>query len=156
MDKIIEGISAKTDIAKIIMNSVPDIPGSASKLFSYLGEAGFNIETITQISSKKNYCDIAFTIKESETKEVVEYLRTKIEEFHAKEIVVNKNIVLITIFGEKIAKTPGVAGKIFATVAEKGVNIENITASMMMISFLVPKDKADNVVSALKQKFELV
>jgi aspartate kinase len=155
MEKIIEGITVKTDLAKVLITSVPDIPGSASTLFSNLGEAGFNIETITQNSTAKNFCDITFTIKESETEEVVDYIRNKLEDFQTTEIITNKNIALITIYGEKIAKTPGVAGKIFSTVAELKINIENITAGMTMISFVVPKDKSDDVVKAIKARFEM-
>ncbi len=155
MEKIIEGITVKTDLAKVMITSVPDTPGSASTLFSNLGEAGFNIETITQNSTAKNFCDITFTIKESEAEEVVDYIRNKLEDFQTTDIITNKNIALITIYGEKIAKTPGVAGKIFSTVAEQKINIENITAGMTMISFVVPKDKSDNVVNAIKAKFEM-
>jgi aspartate kinase len=155
MEKIIEGITVKTDLAKVMITSVPDTPGSASILFSNLGEAGFNIETITQNSTAKNFCDITFTIKESEAEEVVDYIRNKLEDFQTTNIITNKNIALVTIYGEKIAKTAGVAGKIFSTVAELKINIENITAGMTMISFVVPKDKSDNVVKAIKAKFEM-
>jgi aspartate kinase len=153
MEKVIEQISAKTDLAKVTITSVPDTPGIASELFSLLGEAGFNLETITQVSTSKNVCDVSFTINEKEVDEVVEYLHTKVEHFHVKDVIVNKNIALITIYGEKIAKTPGIAGKIFSNVAKRAVNIENITASLMMISFLVPKNRADEVVDSLKQEF---
>jgi len=153
MEKLIEQISAKTDLAKVIIASVPDTPGIASELFSLLGEAGFNLETITQVSTSKNVCDVSFTINEKEVDEVVEYLRTKVEHFHVKDVIVNKDIALITIYGEKIAKTPGIAGKIFTNVAKNGVNIENITASLMMISFLVPKNRANEVIESLKKEF---
>jgi len=116
MEKLIEQISAKTDLAKVIIASVPDTPGIASELFSLLGEAGFNLETITQVSTSKNVCDVSFTINEKEVDEVVEYLRTKVEHFHVKDVIVNKDIALITIYGEKIAKTPGIAGKILLTL----------------------------------------
>jgi aspartate kinase len=155
MEKIIEGITIKTDLAKIIITSVPDIPGIASTLFSNLGEAGFNIETITQNSTTKNFCDIIFTIKENEAEEVVEYIYDKLEEFTATDITVNRNIALITIYGEKIAKTPGIAGKIFSAVAEQKINIENITAGITMISFVVLKEQSDNVTKAIKAKFEM-
>lgn len=153
MEKIIDEISAKSDLAKIIIHSVPDIPGSASKIFSILGEAGFNVETITQISTRKNYCDIAFTIQEGETNRVIEYLQKKLRDLRPTDIDVNKDVALITLFGAKIASTPGVAGKVFKIVSGLGVNIENISASLMMISFLVPKHKVESVIQALRQEF---
>ena len=152
MEKIIERIIANTDLAKLTITSIPDIPGIASILFTHLGEAGFNIETISQNSTSKNTCDIVFTIKESEVEKVIDYIRSQIKEFKTQKIFTNKNIALITIFGEKIAKTPGFAGKIFSIVAEVGANIENITASMMTISFLISKDKTDSVVNTLKKE----
>ncbi|MEO0075778.1 MAG: ACT domain-containing protein [candidate division WOR-3 bacterium] len=153
MEQIIQEISAKSDLAKIIIHSVPDIPGSASKIFSILGEAGFNVETITQISTRKNYCDIAFTIQESETTRVIEYLQMKLRDLRPTDFDIDKDVALITLFGPKIASTPGIAGKVFKIVSELGVNIENISASLMMISFLVPKHKVEPVIQALRQEF---
>lgn len=153
MEKVIEEINAKTDLAKITITSVPDEVGAASELFSLLGEAGFNVETITQLSTKKRYCDIAFTIKEAEVEQVLEYLLTERKGFKVSDAIIDKNIALITIFGKKIAITPGIAGKIFAIVSKKGINIENITASLTMITFLVPKNRVDEVVESLKKEF---
>lgn len=155
MEKLIEEITAKTDLAKITLTNVPDRPGAASEIFTLLGEAGFNIETITQTSSKKNYCDIAFTIKENEIERVLEYLLKNLQGFKITDAIIDQNVALITVYGQKIATTPGIAGKIFAVVAQKGVNIENITASLNMISFIIAKDKCDEVISAIKQNFQL-
>lgn len=154
MEKIFEEIIAKTNLAKITIISVPDVPGAASELFSLIGEAGYNIETITQLSSKKNYCNIAFTIKETEVEQVIEYLLSNRKDFKVSDVIIDKNIALISLFGKKIATTSGVAGKIFAIVAKLGINIESINASLMMISFLVPKNRADEAIQALKQEFE--
>jgi aspartate kinase len=152
MEKIIDEINVKTDLAKIIIHSVPDIPGSASKIFSILGEAGFNIETITQISTSKNYCDVAFTIKEAEAEKVIEYLQLKLRDLRATDFAIDKNIALVTLFGQKIASTPGIAAKVFSAVGSIGVNIENISASLMMISFLIPKNKSEAAVDAIKKQ----
>jgi aspartate kinase len=151
MEKNIDRIITNTDLAKITITSVSDTPGIASILFSRLGEAGFNIETISQNSTGKNICDIIFTIKESENKNVIDYIRNHIEEISSHNIFSNKNIAMITIFGEKIAQTPGFAGKIFGLVAQTGANIENITASLMTISFLIPEDKCQEVTKLLQQ-----
>lgn len=153
MEKIIQEISAKTDLAKIIIHSVPDIPGSASKIFSILGEAGFNIETITQLSTSKNYCDVAFTITENEVEKVVNYLQIKLRDLRQADISIDRNVTLITLYGDKIATTPGIAAKVFSTVGLLGVNIENISASLTMISFIVPKNKTDIVINTLKKEF---
>ncbi|MEO0076107.1 MAG: ACT domain-containing protein [candidate division WOR-3 bacterium] len=154
MDKIIEEITAKTDLAKITLTNVPDRPGVASEIFTLLGEAGFNIETITQTSSRKNYCDVAFTIKENEIEKVLEYLLKNLQGFKITDAIIDQNIALITIYGQKLATTPGIAGKIFAIVAQKGVNIENISASLNMISFIINKDRCDEVIDAIKQNFQ--
>lgn len=153
MDKIIGEVSALTDLAKIIIHSVPDIPGSASKIFSILGEAGFNIETITQISTSKNYCDVAFTIRETEVEKVIEYLKSNLRDLRSSDITIDRNVSLITLFGQKIASTPGIAAKVFSLVSSIGVNIENITASLTVLSFIVPKTKTDAVLSVLKKEF---
>ena len=50
---------------------------------------------------------------------------------------------------------PGVAAKVFATVAESGANIEMISegASDVALNFVVPSDRALDVVRSIHKTF---
>jgi aspartate kinase len=154
MNKIIEDIELRADLAKVTIKSVPDKPGAASLIFSSLGEAGFNVEMIAQIGTVKDWCDISFTIKADESEKVLEYLRRKLPDFSATAVLIDKNVAMLTFLGKNLAHTPGIAGKIFSILAQKGINIEMISASLTILSCLVPKDKATEAMNAIKAEMK--
>ena len=73
--------------------------------------------------------------------------------FGAQSVVVEKERALITIYGSKLATTPGVAGKIFKALSENAVNIDMISASLTMLSLVVDRDKINTAVEAIKKEF---
>ncbi len=62
--------------------------------------------------------------------------------------------MLFSIFGKELAHTPGIAGKIFSSLAQKGINIEMISASLTVLSCLVPKDRGHDAVNVIKAEME--
>jgi len=156
MNKIFEDIELRTDLVKVTMKSVPDKPGTASLIFSSLGEAGFNVETIAQTSTTREHCDIAFTVKADEIEKVLAHLKEKLTAIKAADILVDRNVAMISIFGKELAHTPGIAGKVFSILAKRGINIEMISASLTVLSCLVPKDRAEDAVRAIKTEIESI
>ncbi|MEO0113951.1 MAG: ACT domain-containing protein [candidate division WOR-3 bacterium] len=154
MNKVFENIELRTNLVKIVLKSVPDKPGTASQIFSSLGEAGFNVEMITQTSTTKEHCDIAFTIKADETEKVLQHLKEKLPEIKVSDILVDRNVAMISIFGKELAHTPGIAGRVFSILAQKGINIEMISASLTVLSCLVQKDFAEAAVVAIKTELK--
>lgn len=154
MNNIIEDIELRTDLAKVTLKSVIDKPGMASLIFSSLGEAGFNVEMIAQTGTVKDRCDISFTIKTEESEMVIEHLRQKLPDLSATGVLVDKNVAMLTIFGRDLVRTPGIAGKVFAVLAQNGINIEMISASLTTLSCLVPKDRANDAMDAIKAEIK--
>jgi aspartate kinase len=60
---------------------------------------------------------------------------------------------LITLYGSKLATSPGIAGKVFATLAERAINIEMISASLSVLSVVVKQEKVEEAVEALRDQF---
>ncbi|MFB0509949.1 MAG: ACT domain-containing protein [bacterium] len=154
MSNLIEDIELRTNLAKITMKSVFDRPGIASLIFSSLGEAGFNVETIAQTGTTKDRCDISFTVKDDEVDMVLEHLRKKLTDISATGVLVDKNVALVTIFGKELVHTPGFAGRVFSILANKGINIEMISASLSILSCIIPKDKASEAMETIKAELK--
>jgi aspartate kinase len=154
MNNIIEDIELRTDLAKVTMKSVLDQPGTAARIFSNLGEAGFNVEMIAQTGTIKNRCDISFTIKADEVDMVLQHLRNKLSEISATGVLVDRNVAMITIYSKEFASTPGIAGKIFSILGQNGINIDMISASLTTLSCLVPKDHANDALDAIKAEIK--
>jgi aspartate kinase len=150
---VIESIEHNKNIAKVTLQGVSDRYGVAAEIFSALGEHGLNVELISTSSTGRGRADISFAILESDLDEVVRLLETIKSNFGARTIAVDKDRALITIYGAKLATTPGVAGRIFKTLSENGINIDMISASLSVLSIVVREDRITNAVEALNKEF---
>lgn len=153
MEKIIEGLEYKTKLAKITMRGVIDRPGVAAEVFSALGQHGLNVEFISTSSVGHGRAEIMFAVMVSEMDNVINVLELVKEKFGTREISVDKECALITLYGSLLATTPGIAGKIFSRLAEHKINIEMINASLSGLSIVVKKENIMEAVGAIRTEF---
>ena len=72
-----------------------------------------------------------------------------------KNIKSDEKIAKISIVGAGMVGRPGIAAKMFRTLADLGINIKMIATSDIKISCLVDKEKANDAVKALHTVFGL-
>ncbi|MCS7013936.1 MAG: lysine-sensitive aspartokinase 3 [Chloroherpetonaceae bacterium] len=71
------------------------------------------------------------------------------------EVEVERDVAIICVVGDNLRAAPGVAGRIFSTLAEAGINIKMISqgASEINIGFVVAEQDAPAAVRALHREF---
>lgn len=153
MTNIFDKIDQNTKIAKVTLHNVTDRQGVAAEIFSALGEHGLNVELISTSSAGRGRADISFAVLEVDLSEVVKLLDTIKGNFGAHDVAVDRDRALITIYGSKLATTPGVAGKIFKVLSENGINIDMISASLTVLSLVVDESKIKSAVEAIEKEF---
>ncbi|KPK70031.1 hypothetical protein AMJ87_09465 [candidate division WOR_3 bacterium SM23_60] len=153
MDKFIEGVNFNSDIARITLHGVVDRQGIAAEVFGALGQHGLNVELISTTSIGRGRADISFAVLEPYVDMACKVIKAMQETFRTKKITVDKNCALITVFGPMLSSTPGIAGTIFARLADHGVNIEMISASLSSVSIIVQREKVTNAVKAIQDEF---
>jgi len=153
MTDIFDKIEQNTKIAKVTLHNVMDRQGVAAEIFGALGEHGLNVELISTSSAGRGRADISFAVLEADLSDVVKLLDTIKSNFGAQEVVVDRDRALITIYGSKLATTPGVAGKIFKVLSENGINIDMISASLTVLSLVVDENKIARAVEAIQKEF---
>jgi len=146
-----EGIEVKIGMAKVTLKSLPDRPGVAGAIFSLLGDKGFNIEHIAQSSTGKQRCDLSFAVDERDLQDVISFLKKNLSKIEAKGITSERGLATVTVYGRRLATSPGMAGKVFSLLADRRINIEMISASLSTISCLIKSKMAEEAVMALKQ-----
>ena len=151
----VRGVAHETDIAKVTIVGVPDRPGVAATIFEPLGEAAISVDVIVQSVSETRETDITFTIAESDLKQAVPLVRRAAETVGAKDVKASGGLAKLSIVGTGMLGTPGVAGRMFRTLAEGGINIEGISTSEIRITCLVSNAQAEAGVRALHTAFEL-
>lgn len=149
---LIRGVTKDTDIARISVVGMKDIPGNAFKMFSRLAQKGINIDVILQSVGRDGTKDISFTCAASHADEAVEILN---DIFSMEGAIVSSDttVAKISIVGAGMQSHSGTASKMFGALYEAGINISMISTSEITISVLIDKALADKAVSAVHAAF---
>ncbi len=149
---LIRGVTKDTDIARISVVGMKDIPGNAFKMFSKLAAKGINIDVILQSVGRDGTKDISFTCASSHAEEAVEILND-IYSMEGATIASDTTVAKISIVGAGMQSHSGTASKMFGALYEAGINISMISTSEITISVLIDKELADKAVSAVHKAF---
>ncbi len=149
----IESVNLNTHFAKVTLCGVLDRHGVAAEIFCALGQQGVNVEMITQTALGKGRADISFAVLESTLDSVYRILDSIKDNFQTREIIVNRDCALIMIYSTSMQATSGLAGKIFARLAERKINIDMISSSLTSLNIMIKRDKAMDAVAAIRAEF---
>ena len=149
---LIRGVTKDTDIARISVVGMKDIPGNAFKMFSRLAQKGINIDVILQSVGRDGTKDISFTCAAGYADEAVEILN---DIFAMEGAIVSSDtsVAKVSIVGAGMQSHSGTASKMFGALYEAGINISMISTSEITISVLIDKEFADKAVSAVHKAF---
>ena len=151
---IVSGIAHDRSEAKVTVNRVPDRPGVAAALFGSLATAGVNIDMIVQNVSHDGSTDISFTVPRTNLVDAERIAKQVASEIEAESVDVDAEIAKVSLVGAGMKSHPGVAAKVFETLASAGINIEMISTSTIRISCVVRADDVEAAVQALHAAFD--
>ena len=157
LHKPVTGVAADLSQLRIVVCDVQDNPGTAALLFDGLANENISVDMIIQSYARKalNTNDIAFTIDKNDldrTKAILEKLKS---ELVYSNIFVDDSIAKISIVGAGMIDRPGIAAKMFRTLANLDINIKMISTSEIKISCLVEQARANDAIEALHKVFGL-
>lgn len=150
---LISGVAKDTDVARISVMGVPNIPGLAFKMFSKLSAKDINVDIILQSIGHDGKKDISFTVAKNRGEEAVALMKEYTENPGAEEILYDDKVAKISIVGAGMESHAGVATKMFEALYDAQVNIQMISTSEIKVSVLIDSADADKAVSAIHSKF---
>jgi aspartate kinase len=155
-DVVIRGVSVDKSETKVTVQHVQDEPGQAAKLFTLLADANINVDMIVQNVSEAGSTDISFTVPANDLPRIHKELAPAIKDLcGGRELRIDEEIAKVSVVGIGMRSHSGVAAAMFNALANAGINIEMITTSEIKISCVVEKDKADQAVRTLHDRFNL-
>lgn len=150
---LISGVAKDTDVTRISVTGIPDLPGLAFKMFSKLSAKDINVDIILQSIGHDGKKDISFTVPKTRGAEAAECLTAYMTNLGAKEVLVDENVAKISIVGAGMESHAGVATKMFEALYDAQINIQMISTSEIKVSVLISSTDADKAVSAIHAKF---
>lgn len=154
-DVVVRGVTLNRNEAKITICNVPDRPGVAARIFKKLAGAAINVDMIVQNVSHLRQTDISFTVNKTDVLKTTRLIREVARNIKAGEVMQDEDIARVAIVGVGMKSHPGVAAKMFDTLAKNKINIEMISTSDISISCIIKKKFAEKAVRVLHEKFGL-
>jgi len=152
-EPVVTAVTFDKNQAKLSILDVADKPGVAAKIFGTLAKENINVDMIIQSAAREKTNDISFTIMRSDLEKAKEVLSKLQKDLNAEGIIFADDVCKISIVGVGMKSHPGVAYKMFQTLADNGINIEMISTSEIKISCIIKSKYLDLAVKSLHKAF---
>lgn len=151
----IGGVIQNCNLAKIGIMSIPDRPGVAGAIFSALGAAGVNCPFIVHTIDLNSLDSIVICVPRGDLPAALEALDSVSVTVGAEEVVYDREVAMVSIFGPHFGQRPGISGVMFSALASAGINILAISTSISSLCCIVNLSDVDEAVLAIEEAFEL-
>ncbi|MCP9839920.1 aspartate kinase [Synechococcus sp. J7-Johnson] len=153
----VDGADLESQQAVLALTRVPDHPGVAALLFEALSAAQLNVDLIVQATHVGASNDIAFTLSESQLDAAQEVCRGLLQALGVEDSALSTQAGLakLSISGAGIMGRPGIAARLFDTLARYGINLRMIATSEVKVSCLVEGSQGARALRAAAEVFEL-
>jgi len=154
---LISGVAHDRTRAKITVVGVPDVPGSAAKVFGLINEAKVNLDMIVQNvpTDRPGVTDISFTLDQDQGPTALKALEDAKAELGFQEVIYNESVGKLSLVGAGMKTNTGVSFTFFEALSNAGVNIDMISTSEIRISVITDLNKLDEAVRAVHTAFGL-
>jgi aspartokinase/homoserine dehydrogenase 1 len=158
--EMIKGVSSIDDIDMLTLQGpgMVGVKGISSRLFGALAGADVNIILITQASSEYS---ISFAIDPKETERAVSAIRAEfireIEQLNVVDIVIERDLSIIAIVGERMKNTPGISATLFTALGRNGISVIATAqgSSELNISLVISKAYLRKALNVIHEDFFL-
>jgi aspartate kinase len=153
---VVSGAALKQDLTRVSIKNVPDHPGVAARIFGAIAEANIMVDDIIQNVMDDNTANISFTIEHGDRhdiKPVVDKLTKDLGK--TVQAIYHTDLAKVSVVGVGMRSHTGVAQRMFKTLAEAKINIQNITTSEIKISCIINKADGPKALQLVHDAFEL-
>jgi len=149
----ISGIAKDLNVARIAIIGLPDEPGVAFRVFRVMANAKISVDIIIQSMGKNRTNDISFTVAKKDMEAAHDAILEYKESIGFDHVDVDQNVAKVSIVGNGMISSSGIAAMMFEALSDAKINIKMISTSEIKISVLIDEQQADAAVSAIHAKF---
>ena len=152
---IISGIAFTRDEAKITVLGVPEKPGIAYQILGPVADGNVDVDMIIQNVGHDGTTDFSFTVSRADYDKAMNILSGVQAHIGAREIRGDRTMAKVSVVGVGMRSHPGVASRMFRTLAEEGINLQMISTSEIKISVVIDEKYLELAVRVLHRAFGL-
>ncbi len=150
---IVSAVTHSEDEVVFDLGGLPDRPGIAAAIFDAVAAEHVNVDTILQ-NVAHGLAALSFSAPLEDVHATRRALARARETIGAMEIDEIQDLGKVSLVGAGMRSHPGVAARMFRTLADEGINLRLISTSPIKVSCLVPRTDVAPAVRALHAAFE--
>jgi aspartate kinase len=151
---IVSAVTHAEDEVLFDLRGLPDRPGVAATIFEAVAGEHVNVDTILQNVGHES-AELSFSVPQedvSATRRALDQAQQSIGPIEIDEV---SDLGKISLVGAGMRSHPGVAAKMFRTLAEQEINLRLISTSPIKVSCLIARSDVERAVRALHAAFQL-
>jgi aspartate kinase len=151
---IVSAVTHAEDEVLFALRGIPDRPGSAAAIFDAVAAEHVNVDTILQ-NVARDTAELSFSVPQDDvaaTRRALERAQEAIGPIEVEEI---EGLGKVSLVGAGMRSHPGVAARMFRTLAAEDVNLRLISTSPIKISCLIARSDVERAVRSLHDAFDL-
>ena len=153
---VVSGCALKKDLTRVSIKAVPDRPGVAAKIFGDIAEANIVVDDIIQNVMDDNTANISFTVEHGDLADIRPVTDKLCKELGGRtQAIYHGDLAKVSVVGVGMRTHTGVAQRMFRTLADAKINIQNITTSEIKISCIINKEDGAKALQLVHDAFEL-
>jgi aspartate kinase len=149
---IVSAVTHAEDEVLFDLRGLPDRPGVAATIFEAVAAEHVNVDTILQNVGHES-AELSFSVPQEDvaaTRRALERAQESIGGFEVEEV---SDLGKISLVGAGMRSHPGVAARMFRTLADQEINLRLISTSPIKVSCLIARSDVERAVRALHQTF---
>ena len=151
---IVSAVTHSEDEVVFALRNVPDRPGSAAAIFDAVAAEHANVDTILQ-NVGHGAAELSFSVPQDDVPATRRALERAEETIGPLEIEEIADLGKVSLVGAGMRSHPGVAARMFRTLADEEINLRLISTSPIKISCLIPRGHVKRAVRVLHAAFSL-
>ena len=153
---VVSGAALKKDLTRVTIKSVPDHPGMAAKIFGDIASANIAVDDIIQNVMDDNTANISFTVEHGDLHDIRPVVDRLCKELGATTLpIYQSDVAKVSVVGVGMRVHTGVAARMFKSLADAKINIQNITTSEIRISCIIAKEDGAKALEIVHDAFDL-
>ncbi len=140
-----------TSQARIVVENIPDRPGTAATVFSTLAEAGIAVDLILENYARDGRTTLTFTLPEAQRHKAFELVQRGLEALGGQVLMHGPSAKLKVTVDH--GATPVTAARLFQVLAQAEINIDMISTADTEVSVVIAPADADRAAALARAAF---
>jgi aspartate kinase len=148
------GIVHDLNVSRITLTGIRTGPGTMSRIFTPLAEAGISVDVIVESAPKEEASDVAFTVSRADFERARRVAGEAAMALNG-QVEGEENLGKISVVGTGMLNRPGYAAKMFDALGGAGIPIRMVSTSEIQVTCVIPAERVEEAVQRLHEDFKL-